>query len=180
MTLENIYYIGQTIAVAVIVATLIAILLQGRQANRIARAELTNEVWTAATALQMSFYRTDADAAFMRRALAGTERLNEAEKDRFLFTMITLVGTVEAAHLLHARGLMERESLTRFDDTLRYYMSFPRVRRWWRNIREAVYRPPFRDFVDSVAAAYEPAEAAGAPGMTASFEGIVAERPQGA
>ena len=33
---------------------------------------------------------------------------------------------------------------------------------------------------DSVAAAYEPAEAAGAPGMTASFEGIVAERPQGA
>ena len=39
MTLENIYYIGQTLAVIVIIATLIALLIQTRQTNARARAE---------------------------------------------------------------------------------------------------------------------------------------------
>ena len=41
MTLEKVYYISQLVVAVVVVATLIAIWLQSRQTNRIAKAELT-------------------------------------------------------------------------------------------------------------------------------------------
>lgn len=55
MTLENVYYLGQTIAVVVIIATLFAILHQGHQTNKIARAELTLNMWMQAGAAHDSF-----------------------------------------------------------------------------------------------------------------------------
>lgn len=45
MSLENIYYIGQAIAVVVIIATLIAILVQSHQTNKTTRANLTLTMW---------------------------------------------------------------------------------------------------------------------------------------
>ena len=41
MSLESIYYIGQTIAVIAILGSLIAIWIQQMQTNRIARADMT-------------------------------------------------------------------------------------------------------------------------------------------
>jgi hypothetical protein len=58
MTLESIYYIGQTIAVVVIVATLVAILYHGYQTNNIARAHLTLNMWMQAGATHYSFVDT--------------------------------------------------------------------------------------------------------------------------
>lgn len=66
MTLESIYYIGQTVAVVVIVLTLLAILYQGYQTNKIARADLTLNMWMQAGAAHHSFVDTPQKANFMR------------------------------------------------------------------------------------------------------------------
>lgn len=46
MTLETLYHVGQTVGVLFVIATLVALVVQGRQANMIARAELTQGVFT--------------------------------------------------------------------------------------------------------------------------------------
>jgi hypothetical protein len=67
MTLESIYYIGQTVAVVVIVLTLFAILYQCYQTNKIARADLTLNLWMPAGAAHYSFVDTPEKADFMHR-----------------------------------------------------------------------------------------------------------------
>ena len=79
MTLENIYYLGQTIAVVVIVATLVAILYQGYQTNKIARADLTLNMWMQAGAAHYSFVDSPEKADFMHRALNDGGSLTEPE-----------------------------------------------------------------------------------------------------
>lgn len=61
MTLENIYYIGQTLAVIVIIATLIALLIQTRQTNALARAETSRATMLQLTSGQYSLI------AFLKR-----------------------------------------------------------------------------------------------------------------
>ncbi len=57
MTFEDIYYVSQIVAVIVIVATLIAILYQGYQTNKIARADLTLSMWMQTGEMHDALYR---------------------------------------------------------------------------------------------------------------------------
>jgi hypothetical protein len=82
MTLESIYYVGQTIAVVVIVATLVAIVYQGYQTNKIARADLTLTMWMHTGAAHYSFVDSPEKADFMHRALNDGGSLTEPEKLR--------------------------------------------------------------------------------------------------
>lgn len=79
MTLENIYYVGQTIAVLAILASLGAIWFQMRQANRLAKLETTRMIWSDATEMLRSQVEDKEKADFLQRALFAGEKLSEAE-----------------------------------------------------------------------------------------------------
>lgn len=159
MTLEEIYYIGQTVAVVVIVATLVAILYQGWQTNKIARAELTLAMWMQAGGAHYSFVDSPEKAEFMHRALAGSAPLSEPEKIRFGNLLGYAVGAHEAAFMLRARGLIERLAYDRNEGLSRLYLQSPRVRKWWRTRREAKYDPQFRSMIDKIADEFDAAQA---------------------
>lgn len=164
MTLENIYYIGQTIAVIVIVLTLFAILWQGWQTNRIARSDMTRSSWIETGQTHYSLVDSPEKADFMQRALFGEAALTEAEKLRFGNLMGLAIGTHEGAYMLRERGLIEQAAYRRSEGITRLYMQSPRVRKWWRSRREYSYDTKFRALIDKLAEEFEkPAAPAGAP-----------------
>ena len=164
MTLENIYYIGQTIAVVVIVLTLLAILWQGWQTNRIARSDMTRASWIETGQTHYSLVDSPEKADFMQRALFGEAALTEAEKLRFGNLMGLAIGAHEGAFMLMQRGLIEPAAYRRSEGISRLYMQSPRVRKWWRARREYSYDPKFRTLIDKMAEAFE--KPAGAPEPT--------------
>lgn len=155
MTLENIYYIGQTIAVVVIVLTLLAILYQGWQTNKIARSEMTLSSWTQAGQTHYSLVDSPEKADFMQRALFGEAALTEAEKIRFGNLMGLAIGMHEGAYMLLQRGLIEHAAYRRGEGITRLYLQSPRVRKWWRSRREYSYDPKFRALIDKMAEEFE-------------------------
>jgi hypothetical protein len=163
MTLEDIYYIGQTIAVAVIVATLIAILVQAHQTNKIARAELTLNLWVHAGSANYSLMDSPEKAEFMNRALFGAEPLNDAEKLRFANLMGYALGMHEGAFMLSNRGLIESAAFARTGGLMRMYFQSPRVRKWWLTRREFGYDPAFRSIIDAIVTEIEPSGAVAPP-----------------
>jgi hypothetical protein len=150
MTLEEIYYIGQTIAVVVIILTLLAILYQGWQTNRIARSDMTRSSWIETGQTHYSLVDSPEKADFMQRALFGEAALTEAEKIRFGNLMGLAIGTHEGAFMLLQRGLIEHAAYRRSEGITRLYMQSPRVRKWWRARREYSYDPKFRTLIDKI------------------------------
>lgn len=164
MTLENIYYIGQTIAVVVIVLTLFAILWQGWQTNRIARSDMTRASFIETGQTHYSLVDSPEKADFMQRALFGEAALTDAEKLRFANLMGLAIGTHEGAYMLRERGLIENAAYQRSEGITRLYMQSPRVRKWWRARREYSYDPQFRALIDKLAEELEkPPAPIGAP-----------------
>ncbi len=159
MNLETLYYWSQIIAVVVIVATLAAILAQAHQTNRIARADLTLAMWMQTGAMYWSLYDNPEKADFMERALNDPARLTDAEKARFTSALGVVIGTTEAAFRLRARGLVESAAYERNLNTLRIYLQSPRVRKWWRNLRDSSFDAAFRDVVDGQVASIDAAAA---------------------
>lgn len=164
MTLESIYYIGQTIAVVVIILTLFAILWQGWQTNRLARSDMTRASWIETGQTHYSFVDSPEKADFMQRALFGEAALTDAEKLRFGNLMGLAIGAHEGAFMLLERGLIEPAAYKRSEGISRLYMQSPRVRKWWRARREYSYDPKFRALIDNLAAELEkPAAPKSAP-----------------
>ncbi|MEX0646010.1 MAG: hypothetical protein WD076_11915 [Parvularculaceae bacterium] len=160
MTLNDLYEASQIIGVIVIVATLLAILWQGFQTNKIARADLTLSMWMQTGAMHYSLYDNPEKADFMHRALYGAEPLTRSEADRFYTVLGMAIGTHEAAFSLRNRGLVEAAAYDRNTATTRIYFRSARVRKWWSRARDLPFDLRFREIVDAIAKEIEVAEAA--------------------
>ncbi|MDX1580176.1 MAG: hypothetical protein R3360_01000 [Alphaproteobacteria bacterium] len=161
MDLETVYYISQTVAVIVIIATLIALLIQTRQTNSISRAELTQSQWMDWGNMLVSFYDTPEKAELLRRGLIEDGDLTGAERDRISIFLAINVSIAEGAYYLKTRGMIEPVAYDCNLEMVRFHLTFPRARRWWQKRGRQFYKPPFRDVIDQIveeAETQQPAE----------------------
>ena len=163
MTIETLYYASQIVAVIVIVATLFAILWQGYQTNKIARAELTLNWWMAAGAMNQSAVDSDDKAAFMTRVFEPSAKLSREDMTRIAFQMHTQVGVFQAAHALRRRGLVEETPFALARRGMTRFMTSAVARQWWRTHRDDGYEPEFQKIMDDVVNEAEAAASATAP-----------------
>ena len=131
MTLENIYYIGQTVAVALILASLGAILFQMRQANKLAKLESSRAIWLDASERVYSHADDSERAAFLQKALFDGVELTDSEKTRLYLLLSSMFTTFENGFTMHRSGMMDERFWPRMRDSMRDYISPPRGRRWW-------------------------------------------------
>ena len=164
MSLESLYYIGQTVAVVAIIGTLVALIVQMRRADRLARAEITRSVATESTYLKQALFSSPEAADFMHRALYTDEPLTDAETLRFSLSMNSILVNIEMVTMMAARGYVESITITRTQATIRDYMTSPRARFWWTKARDTYFAPNpyFCAFVDRLVVSAE-REALGAP-----------------
>lgn len=159
MNLETLYTVSQILASIVVVATLVAILVQMNQTNKIARADMTLQVWMQTGAMQHALADSPEKADFVQRMLSGAP-LSDSERVRATYVMSVAIGTHEAAHNLRVRGLIEDFTYNRLAATTRLYMRSPAMRAMWSNVRKQGIDPRFRDLVDGMVAEIEGTESA--------------------
>lgn len=163
MTLENIYYIGQTIAVLAILASLIFLAFQGRQtqkqieqANVIAQTQLSKSSTDYFLTMLERFRETEEDCAFMDRAFYTMEPLNDYEQDLFHLRMNALVSTGLASRELADKGMMSDFTYKAGENFMRSIMAWPRPQKWWHVSRvNSPQNPYVIDFDNLVAEAAE-------------------------
>jgi hypothetical protein len=151
MNVEVLYYVSQIVAVIVIVATLLAILWQGYQTNKIARADLTLSMWMQAGAMNQSLVDSSEKAAFIARVFDPRATLTPEDQVRFTFQMYTQVGIFQAAFNLHNRGLIEPAAFDLCAAGMRAFLSGAFARQWWRLHRGEGYDPKFCALIDKMA-----------------------------
>ncbi len=170
MTLESIYYIGQTVAVLAILASLAAVFFQMRQISKqtqqmseLARVDLTLNVWMQTGAIQLSLADSPEKADFLYRTLVENQPLTGPEKLRFLYVMSVALGSHEAGFNLHRRGLIEEATYSQMEATTLSYMKDPAARNWWRRYRLKRSDPAYIALIDRMVSEIE-AQAAKSPG----------------
>jgi hypothetical protein len=151
-----IYEISQIIGVIIIVATLMVILWQGYQTNKIARADLTLSLWMQAGAMNQSLVDSADKAAFMTRVFDPAATLTPEENLRLTFQMYTQIGVFQAAYNLRSRGLMEATAYELSAAGVRAFLQSAVARQWWRQHRSEGYDPRFRAIIDAIAAETDP------------------------
>lgn len=136
MTLETIYFITQIIAVVLILPTLVFLSIQGRQtenqikqSNVIARLDISKRSVTEFSEFWFSFYTTNENAAFMRKAIYSTEPLSDVEQEVFASRMEGLVAHGRAGYELLQEGLMTEATYFGGERVIQALVSWPRPRR---------------------------------------------------
>lgn len=147
MTLEEIYYIGQTIAVVAIIGSLVAVLVQMRLTNRLLRNQAKRDQIDSIKSISEAFYRTPGLADMVARAGAGgLEALTEAERMQLIAFQTAAERTWEAMHQQFVDGQI---------DTALWQAHLEQARATWRTsaavravwaARAQFFTPQYRAF----------------------------------
>ena len=153
MSLETVYYLSQLIVAVVVVATLIAIWLQSRQTNRIAKAELTLECWRNAEVSQRDMVDTPEKTEFVHLILWEPRKPTPVEMQRKHGFLAVAFSNFEGAHYLYSRGLIEDAAYHAIRFACRNYLQTPGGRRYWNDwYSKRVGDPDFLAIVEAIAA----------------------------
>ncbi|MEM9571558.1 MAG: hypothetical protein AAF996_08830 [Pseudomonadota bacterium] len=111
MTLETIYFIGQTIAAAAVVASLLIVAFQLHQANRQSAVNMALEIAAAADRSFDPIYQDD-NISIWTRGLAGDPDMTDAEKLAFdLFMARVTHNGVQIAFSIKRRLYQKQDAL---------------------------------------------------------------------
>lgn len=147
MTLETIYYIGQTVAVIAIIISLSFVGLQMRQNDRTAQAQIHQEIADAYNAMILTS-AIDGGALF-RAALSekSIEEIDDQDLDNLSALLVTWFKWFENAYFQHKNGFLTDEYFEAYSRHLIAVYHRPAVQIWWR-ARGFVFAPEVRAILE--------------------------------
>ena len=155
MTLEEIYYIGQTVAVVAILVSLIAIWLQQRQTNKIARADMTERVLNKLFSA-MEVMTTDPVLANHYAKLAkGQEPEDPAVAARLIWFFAMMLQSHNSSFMLWRDRLSDERAIGPHDQTILLHLKTPFFLKEWERVKRRRTYP--EDYVKHVEALREKA-----------------------
>ena len=149
MTLETIYYIGQTVAVIAILVSLIFVGIQMRDSNRLARAQMHQEISESFTSLVMTLPREDDRFYEAWFSVEVYQSLKRSESETMNATLLALWKHFENMYYQHKNGFVDGEY---FQSTSRFMSIFiwrEGIRLWWEG-RKAVFAVEFVSYVETL------------------------------
>lgn len=173
MTLEEIYYIGQTIAVVAIFGSLVYVAIQTRENSRLIRARA---IWDAQTSIAEINERL-ADGGLVSqliyKMMTSPDSLTDFEKYQMHRHFRALILRTEAQFALHKNGVLDAEIWQLRRKWFRGFMNHPTFMEIWRVEKSnAVVTRAFIKEMDTA----EAAESATLMGMKREWELTERER----
>lgn len=147
MTLENIYYIGQTIAVVAIMGSLVALIVQMRQANRLARAAAIRSQLESLQYIVQAVYRTPGLAELLAKGNTG-QPLTDIERMQVTAYLTEAERTWEALYDTYRHGLVDPELWEAHRKQARAFSRHKLNRAVWE-LRKDWYTKAYREFRDA-------------------------------
>lgn len=151
MTLENVYYIGQTIAVVAILGTLIILIVQLRQANKLARNAANREQIASMHAATRLFIDNPDIADLWIRGNKDVLGLTEAERLRYASLRLSLWRLWEALYTQHRDGLVDEDLWEAHLVQARMALNEPGAKAVWA-IAKPTFTKNFQAFFDNLLA----------------------------
>lgn len=156
MTLENIYYISQTIAVVAVLASLIFVGVQVRlsteqikQSNRLARADMSERIISGyADSLREISSSRELAGAF-RKVMFDPDELSPVEQTQILTYFNLTMMNFRAAYIASRDGLVETSQLESILKNALWYLTAPVFAREWRRMQKTkLFEGEFVDYVN--------------------------------
>ena len=144
MTLEEIYYISQTVAVIAILASLVGVFIQIRQQSRVARSDL---YMTAVSGFAGHFqtFRTDPNFAVLYSvALQTWNGLSREQKLRIHAYNVEMAVNVDAVLTMRSQNLIDEPQALAFVHNMLGVLATPGGAEWWKE-SQFFFSPLLRD-----------------------------------
>ena len=164
MSLEDIYYIGQTLAGAAILGSLLAIGLQQRQTNKIAQADMTERV-IAKFYSAMSLMTQDPDLALhYSRLVKGQPPADEAITERLVWFFSLMMQAHCSSFFLWRDNLSDKRTIDPHNQTLLLHLKVPLFEREWkRTKRRGTFPADYIAYVEDLRKKADEAAASSVP-----------------
>lgn len=150
MTLEETFYLSQSLASVAVVGSLIYLGLQVRYAERSQRGIM--QQGRADRATHMALVTAHADLApVWRRGLMGDVTLNEEEFTQWMLICRAGLLSGEDSYMQHQAGLLSESAFASYVAGVHHFMSMPGFRAAW-HMAKGQFGGDFREFVDAIVA----------------------------
>lgn len=153
MTLEDIYYIGQTFAVVLLAVSIIFVGVQVRQNTAATRAGLHQSFTAAMNHLNATMAQSPDLSRIWLAGARDRMALNETERWQFDMMCLSYFHVFDTMHYQTRTGVGENKLLVAEENGLRTLMSQPGIRSWWID-NPYGYSAEFRTYAESLAARY--------------------------
>lgn len=148
MTLEEIFYASQSIAAVAVIASILYLAQQVRQAERVQRGIMQQG---RADRISIASLMT-ADPALARifqKAQGGDPELTREEFTQWMFMCRAMFISGEDSFLQHRAGLLSTEAFSSYVAGVHSYMASPGMRVGWK-FSAGQFGKEFREFVDAI------------------------------
>jgi hypothetical protein len=150
VTLEEIYYISQIVAVVGIFASLIFVGLQIRQNTRAIKATSHHAITDSFNAINNSILSDPKVARLWRLGMAGAEGLDEDEGVSFSFMALSYMRIFETLYYQYTNGTLDKNLFDEELNTLKWTVKEnPGFRAWWA-ANPISLSAEFRAFIDGL------------------------------
>jgi hypothetical protein len=148
ITLENIYFIGQTVAAIAIVVSLIYVGIQVRQ-NTFATLSASAQAYVSADNETVGLINSSPDLAdILHRGANGLSALNGGDLIRFMAFHDLLFISFQAYHLQWRRGTLDEALWVTYRQAIVDLLQQRGQQDWWEK-RRHWFNPEFQDYVDA-------------------------------
>jgi hypothetical protein len=148
VTLEQIFYLSQSVASIAVVGTLIYLGLQVRSAERSQRAIM--QQGRADRAAHGALGLADPELArVFGKATAGQTNLTRDEFTQWMMMCRALFLSGEDSYLQHKAGQLDQAAFDSYVAGVRHYMRSPGMRAAWQ-VSRGQFGSDFRNFVDAI------------------------------
>jgi len=142
--------VGELLAAAAVLVTLVYLARQVRQSNRQDMLNAYRHTYDSLNDWAMSLVQSEEISAITLRGRASYGGLNETERFRFDHVHMVLLNIIEAHYYQVQRTAMDeayrRWALENLDALVRGYLDFPGVREFWQGVQQ-FYEPAIRELV---------------------------------
>ena len=153
MSLEQIFYVSQTIAAVAVIASLIYLAMQVRQAERVQRA--TMQQGRADRTSQASLALANPDLArVLQKGMAGDRELTRDEFTQWMWICRALFLSGEDSFLQHEAGMLSDAAFDSYVAGVKFYFSMPGMRAAWK-LSEGQFGSGYRAFGNAMLAQTE-------------------------
>ncbi|MEK7264594.1 MAG: hypothetical protein AAB227_00720, partial [Pseudomonadota bacterium] len=149
MTLENIYYIGQTVAVVAVVASLVFVGLQVRQSARVAKAEMHANIMNHMPQLVLSWHLSEKSHDIDPAGDIDLEKLTAAERGALMSLYWSWLKAAETWHYQWTHGFLSKDDWFGLTSPVAALPDQHPFREYWRR-RQATSPPAFRQAMNNV------------------------------
>lgn len=158
MTLEQIFYLSQSVASVAVVGSLIYLGLQVRSAERSQRAIMQQGRADRASSAALAIASPELARVF-QKGVAADPTLTREELTQWMMVCRALFLSGEDSLLQYKAGQLDRRAYDSYVAGARFWMASPGIRAAWK-LSAGQFGPEFRDFGNSLLAQFPAAQGA--------------------